>query len=330
MPYRVAKQIHNKLLSENNFILVTHKNPDGDAIGSVSAVAHYLKSLNKKVGAFYSTQIPNYLNFLTIANEIKKNEEIWFENEFPIIITLDCSNLEHSGIEKYLEKLTKKPFIINIDHHKTNDNFGDLNLVIPNYSSTAEILFFLFKTNNLDFDKLIATSLLTGIVSDTDNFSNGGASSQALKTAGYLVEKGGNLKLIKSSLFDNKTLPILKFWGVVLSRLNKNEKFDIAYTYLTKQDIKEHQVNDDHAEGLANLLNHLDENRIAMLLKERNDNIIKVSLRTTRDDIDVSEIAQKFGGGGHQKASGFSVTGTINQALEKIWQILEKDDRMKG
>ena len=164
----------------------------------------------------------------------------------------------------------------------------------------------------------MATSLLTGIITDTDNFSNPATSAASLKVAGELLRIGANLKLINKKVTQNKTVNLLKLWGEVFSRLNKNESLGLVYTYITRADFERYGISDSEAEGIANFLNNLGEAKIALILKETPDGKVKGSLRTTKDDVDVSSIAQRLSGGGHRKAAGFTTEGTIEQVLNKI------------
>jgi phosphoesterase RecJ-like protein len=160
---------------------------------------------------------------------------------------------------------------------------------------------------------------LTGFITDTDSFTNAATSADAMAASGELLRHGGNLHQITGSTIKNKTIPSLKLWGIALSRLQKNEPLNLTYTYITQQDLKDNQANDGELEGIANLLNNLEDTHIAMVLKETTDKKIKGSLRTTRSDVDVTEIAKKMGGGGHKKAAGFVVEGTIEDVLKKIF-----------
>jgi phosphoesterase RecJ-like protein len=123
---------------------------------------------------------------------------------------------------------------------------------------------------------------------------------------------------VTGSTVRNKSLESLKLWGIALSRLQKHEPLDITYTYITQEDLKECNIQENEVEGIANLLNNLENTKIAMVLKQTSEGSVKGSLRTTRDDVDVSLIAQKMGGGGHKKAAGFSASGTIQEVLNTI------------
>lgn len=307
----IAKQIHQALLAAENILLIAHKNPDGDVLGSACALMQYLRRADKAHLAFCATPINQNLAFLPQVEYFVNDPTIFEKHYFDTIIILDSGDLFYAGVDQHLENLPYSPIIINIDHHPTNEFYGHHNLVRPEAASTTEILYRFFKANEIKIDKSLATCLLTGLVTDTSHFSNPATSASALKIAAELLHLGGNLNLIRGWTLKNKSLVALKIWGKVLSRLQKNEKYNLAVTILTQDDLKDNNLSDEEAEGLANFLNNLGESKVVVLLKEKEDGIIKVSLRTSDSEIDLSRLAKFFGGGGHAKAAGFSVKGRL-------------------
>jgi len=324
MPKRIAKQIYNEIHSAEHILVVPHQNPDGDALGSATALMHYLKNIGKDHTIFCSTGAESKLHFLPYVKELTTQEAVWEESYFDLIIVLDSGDLKYAGIDKYIEKLDHRPKIVNIDHHDRNTEFGNLNLVIPSAASTTQILYHFFTLNNIQIDTYLATCLLTGILTDTDNFTNAATTVASLEIAGNLVKKGGKIQLIKQIMFQDKSINALKLWGQALSRLSKHDEHEIVYTYLTQGDLEDYGVDEEETQGIANFMNSLDEGKAALILKERSDGKIKGSFRTTRDDVDVSKLAQALGGGGHKKASGFKSDSNIEDTLLKVWQAVEE------
>lgn len=325
MPERTAKQIHNKILESNHVLLVPHKNPDGDALGSVASLMHVLKNKDIDHTVFCETSASEKMHFLPYIEELTTNNKIWEESPFDLIIVLDSSDLDYAGIEDYIEELDQKPDIINIDHHGTNTYFGDLNLVIDSASSTTHILYDFFKINKIKIDSHLATCLLTGLITDTDNFTNAATTVASLEIAGELVKKGGDIQMIKQIMFEDKSINTLKLWGAALSRLTKHDDHEIVYTYLTKDDLENFNVDQEEAKGIANFMNVLEDGKAALILKEQEENKTKASLRTTRDDVDVSKLARHMGGGGHKKAAGFSKEKPAKDTLKEVWEVLEEE-----
>lgn len=323
MPERIATQMYKVILESESILLVPHQHPDGDALGSVTALMHLLKRLDKRHSAFCATSATEKLMFLPHAEHLTTDDTVW-KNDIDLIIVLDSGDLRYAGIDKHIQNLEKRPTILNIDHHTTNEYFGDLNLVIPTASSTTQILYHFFVTNAIDIDKYVATCLLTGLLTDTGNFTNSATSTTSLSIAGELVKRGGDIGMIQKILFQNKTLNALKLWGVVLSRLAEHDTHKIVYSYVTKEDMDRHGVDDEEVEGLANFMNNLSDGHAALILREKETGMMKGSFRTTRDDIDVSAIAKLLGGGGHKKAAGFSAEGTPEEVLAQVWKVMEE------
>lgn len=318
----IAQQIYNVLLEAEHILLVPHKNPDGDALGSVTALAVFFEHIKKPFTIFCATDIPENLRFLEHTDSITTNENLWDGNKEYTIILVDTGDLKHAGVDTLIPRLKYKPAIINIDHHATNRQYGTYNLVVEGASSTTEVLYMLFRYNNVEITPEMATSLMTGLITDTGNFSNAGTSKHALAIASDLSKKHASIQEIRNHIFKNKSVSALRLWGKILSRLTLHPTHNIAYTYFTQQEIEEHKVTEEELDGVANLLNHLNEGDAILVIRERKEGGIKASMRTTKDHVDVSIIAQTFGGGGHKKAAGFSLEHSLEDAIEHIFETL--------
>lgn len=317
---QVAKQIHTHLLKAGKIIVAPHQNPDGDAIGAATAFREYLTALNKEAAIFCATPLNEKLRFVPHSDEVTTDPAIFQDRSFDTIVVVDSGDLRYNGIASFVQNTPHT--IINIDHHATNEHYGHFNLVLPTAASTTEILYHYFRHNSIRINQKMATSLLTGLTTDTGNFTNAATSSSALNAGGELIRSGGNLNLVTNETLKNKSIDALRLWGQVLGRLEKDEATGITYTYLTLQDLIDYHVPDTESEGIANFLNNLEDNHIALILKELPGGQVKGSFRTTKDDVDVSALAKKLNGGGHKKAAGFTVGGTIEQVWEKIKQLL--------
>ncbi len=313
----IAQQIHRHLEGASLIVVVPHQSPDGDALGAATAMLEHLLEKGKDAHIFCFTPIKvERWEFLRHAERVTSNPEVIKNPKVDTIIVLDSGDLRYAGVA---DLLTDHPAtIINIDHHATNEHFGHYNLVLPTASSTTEVLYHFFKHGNAAINKPMATSLLTGLITDTDSFTNAATSADVMHTASDLIRHGGNLNTVTGSTIKNKSIAALRLWGTVLARLQKNEELSLAYTYITQQDLKDHNLNDTESEGIANFLNNLEDTKIALILKETADDKIKGSFRTTRDDVDVTVFAKKLNGGGHKKAAGFTTTGTIQEVLDRI------------
>jgi len=328
MPHRIAKQIHTRILSAEHIILVPHQNPDGDTLGSVAAMMQWLRRIDISHTAFCATDISPKLRFLPHIDYISKDPSIWKKSATDLVIVFDSGDLNYAGVDTHVDGMAKKPDIINIDHHATNTNFGTLNLVMEKASSTTMILYKFFAANNIKIDTYMATCLLTGLITDTGNFTNAATTTGSLKIASKLVELGGDLTGIQNATMKDQSVKGLKLWGKILERLTHHEALDIVHTHVTQQDLREHDIDESKVEGVANFMNNITDGRAGMILKERNDGTVKGSFRTTRDDVDVSAFAKLFGGGGHKKAAGFTVEHPIEQAAEYIFSKILEFERL--
>jgi phosphoesterase RecJ-like protein len=312
----LSRQIHDHLTRAKRVILVVHQNPDGDALGSATALQEHLLNLGKNTTIWSATEVLPKYDFLSHSASVSSDPKLFTATDLDLIIVLDSGDLGYAGVDKFVAGLEHK--IINIDHHPTNRNYGFINLVQPTSSSTSEMIYHFFKHNRLPINHRMATSLLTGIITDTDNFQNGATSINAFMAASDLIRSGGNINLINQWVVRNKTVNSLRLWGTVLSRLVHLKEDKLVYTYITREDIDTYQVSESESEGIANFLNNLDSDGASLILKEAEGGKIKGSFRTTRDDIDVSAWAKKLGGGGHKKAAGFTTIGTIEEVLKKL------------
>lgn len=313
---QISKQINNALIGAKKVLIIPHQHPDGDALGSMSALAEHLRAVGKPFAVFCATPVSPRWQFIPNAQLVSQDESHFVDPQIDTVVVLDSGDLRYAGIAENIAG--HRAAVINIDHHPTNEKYGHLNLVVPTASATAEILYYFFKHNNASINAAMATALLSGIVTDTGNFTNAATTESALFVASDLLRRGANLRLIINETVKNQSVPALKLWGAALARLNKDEKQDITYTFLTRRDFIEHGADESEGEGIANFLNNLSGSKIMVILRETDAGQIKGSLRTTRDDVDVSVIAKKLGGGGHKKAAGFTAVSTIDEVLEKI------------
>ena len=319
---KLFDQVHIELEKAQHIMLVIHKNPDGDATGASLALSHFLEKNNKNHTCFSKDKLGSNFAFLPKNDVFNHDEKIWKNNDFDLIITLDSSNLDHTGVEPHINNHKNRVKIINIDHHITNEKHGHINLVVSEASSTCEIVHYLLDAKKA-INKAIATCLLTGIITDTDGFQNMATTPSAIETASRLMKKGVNIGSITKLTLDQKPVNTLKLWGMALQRLKINKKNNVISTVVTRQDLIDCNASEEALDGIANFLNRLNEaeNGVVMVLSEHEPGKIKGSLRTTNPLIDVSKLANILGGGGHKKASGFSIEGKLEET-DDGWQIV--------
>lgn len=311
MMTEIAQQISERLRQARRVLLIPGTNPDGDSLGSACAMFIYLKRQDIPAEIFCPTPVPSNLQFLPHADRIT-NDERAFEGA-DVVVVFDSGDLRYAGLADRIPQMPARPFIINIDHHVSNEYFGDLNLVEKDAAATTEVLYELLTTIGVSPDPDMATCLLIGILTDTDYFSNTAATANAMAIASELITCGARLHAIREHTLNNKPVALLKLWGITLARLYYQPAHRSAITYVFQKDYEHFGLDEADVYGIANFLNRLGEGSYSLFLKETADGHVKGSLRTTRDDVDVSEIAKRFGGGGHQKAAGFKVPGRLQE-----------------
>ncbi|MFW0862019.1 MAG: DHH family phosphoesterase [Candidatus Komeilibacteria bacterium] len=307
----ISSKIKEQIQAANNIAVICHKNPDGDTLGAGTGLANALTHWQKKYTLFCVTSAPDSFDWLPHINELQTDPEVITNVPHDLIIVLDSGSLPYAGVDKIIESLEYNFTLINIDHHSSNPNYGDINYVNHESSSTCEIVYELLRHWQMPMNKTVATSLLNGIMTDTGMLTNPATSDNTLKIASELMKFGANIYKISQYNTRNKTKDLLNLWGVAMERLILNKEVGSATTYITEQDFINHKLDEGGLNGLANFLSSLNDARFTLVLVEVPGGYIKGSLRTTRDDVNVGALAQKLGGGGHKKAAGFVIKGKL-------------------
>ncbi len=322
---KLLQQINKIVVKSERIFVQAHANC-GDAAGSTLALVHWLESINKNYLAFSPEPIPEVFSFLPGVEKIVSDPKRFDLSDFDLLLILDCGDLGRTGIaEKIKQEKRPEVLLVNIDHHHTNDYFGDVNFVDTSAPATATLVHEFLKTNQISLNRKMATCLLNGIFTDTGIFTNPATNQSALDRAADLLLAGASVNTIMNSLTKNKTVRGLKLWGRALERLQLNSKYKIAYTLLLQEDWRDFpDVSGSEAiEGLANFMNNISDAKVSLILREMPDGLIKGSLRTTDDNYDVAKLAALFGGGGHKKAAGFTIFGQIRYNEEhRYWEII--------
>jgi bifunctional oligoribonuclease and PAP phosphatase NrnA len=311
---KAIKQILKTIKKNKTFFVAGHIKPDGDCVSAELALALFLRRIGKKVLAANKDMIPAVYSFLPGIDQLKTIEQT--KQQFDVGFFLDASNLTRTGDIVDFKKQIKT--VVNIDHHIDAVNFGDYNYIDSEASSTCELIYRLLSFSPHSISKDEAICLYTGIVMDTGGFRQLNTSWQVHQVAGELVKKGADPHYISQKLYQNKKVPELKLTGLVLSTLETDAGGEIAYIKLTSKMYKQANSSSEDTEGLIDNLNTLSGAKILILLRETEiKNNIKISLRS-KSKVNVNKIANIFGGGGHKKAAGCSIKGTISQAQEAI------------
>lgn len=311
---KTLSTIVNKIKSAKKIAILSHIFPDGDAIGSSLALYIALKKLNKTVDIYNQDGVPNIYAFLPGASKILTE---WNNNLiYDLAIVLDTGDLERIGkcIEVFNSSLQK----INIDHHITNSNFGEINYIETEASAVGEIVYRIINLLNVKLDKDIAECLYTALATDTGGFRYSNTTSTCMRLAADLIGYGIDIADICRKIFDLTSETKVRLIGAVLNTLETFSNGKIAVIYITSEQMEKLKAKLEDCEGIVNFARNIIGVEAAAFLVELPQNRIKVNLRSN-NYIDVSEIAQKFSGGGHKKAAGCILTEIpLTEAKELI------------
>ncbi len=298
-------------------LITTHKNPDGDAIGSSLGWYHFLKKLGKEVKIFYRDRIPYFFDFLPGVNEVESGPEI--KGEFDWVIITDVSDPKRTGFENIP---AKKSLVI--DHHITAEPFTDYYIVEPDISSTCELSYGIMKILEPELiDTPIATSLYTGIVTDTGSFNYSNTSPRTLKIASELLERGVEPYRVYSSLFERNRINKFKLLELVLKTLDFALNGKVAHITLYRKFLEETGAYPEESEGFISYPRSINGVEVAVFFKEvEGEGKWKVSLRS-KGKVNVAKIAKKLGGGGHRMAAGYETEGDLKEIKSKLFKEIE-------
>ncbi|OGE73989.1 MAG: hypothetical protein A3I07_04435 [Candidatus Doudnabacteria bacterium RIFCSPLOWO2_02_FULL_42_9] len=311
LPFKKALELIN---NSNRVLLTMHEGPDGDDLGSLLAMRYFLKQLGKEPTAIIKGDVPDNLSFLPDVNVIK--QEIDHLN-FDLVIFFGCNLAARTGF-KQLENL--KLSSISFDHHPDNQEFAIVNVVDPETSAVAELVYYFLEFADAELTKEMATCLLTGIFTDTGGFKHANTSSEALEVAAHLLKKGARIDKIAIQTMGKKRPSAIKAWAKGLENARFDPEKKMVFSVLTEEDLREIGATDEDLDGFVELLNNMPQSRFALLLRQDGD-VVRGSLRSEpQKKVDVSKIAKSFGGGGHKLASGFKIKGKLKKEGD-AWSI---------
>ena len=319
-------QIIRHLKNSNHILVASHANPDGDAIGSLIAMGLCFDALNKKTTLYNETPIPAVYRFLPAANRLVstiKNEN------FDLAVILDCSDLQRIG--NAASAVRQIPIIVNIDHHITNTRFGHFQLIDTAACATAEIVYRLIKQMNAPFDNAIATSIYTGILTDTGSFRFSNTNRAAFSICQEMVELGVDPYNIAQHVYGTYSLGRIKLLNLALDSIEISKNGKLSMMTLSHDMFDKTHTQAEDGDGLINYAKRIEDVKVAALIQENQNGKEKlkkikrfnVSLRSD-GTVDVASIAASFGGGGHSIAAGFSIETTLSDITSQLLELAEK------
>lgn len=305
-----------QLKDANSIALISHLDPDGDNLGSLTALSKSLLNLGKKVYPIEFDKIPENLKFLPNLDLLSDNTDI----NINMIICLDCANYERLG--QIDELFNKAKYRINIDHHQSNEFYGDVNIVKKGYSSTCELVFDLINEINLPIDKEISMSLLTGISTDTGRFLYSATTADTLAKASRLVENGADMMKINELIYQSKKFEAQLLENEILSKAEIYNDY-VAFSFVMTDQLNKYNVEISDIDSVINTFRDTDKIKISVLIKQQTENEYKVSFRS-KGNIDVGLIAKNLGGGGHKNAAATRITGDFETVSNKIKEEIDR------
>lgn len=305
-----------QLNEASSIALISHLDPDGDNLGSLTALSKSLLNLGKKVYPIEFDKIPENLKFLPNLDLLSDNTDI----NIDMIICLDCANYKRLG--QIDELFNKAKFRINIDHHQSNEFYGDVNIVKKGYSSTCELVFDVINEVNLPIDEEISMSLLTGISTDTGRFLYSATTADTLAKASKLVENGADMMKINELIYQSKKFEAQLLENEILSKTEIYNDY-VAFGFVMTDQLNKYNVEISDIDSVINTFRDTDKIKISVLIKQQTENEYKVSFRS-KGNIDVGLIAKNLGGGGHKNAAATRITGDFETVSNKIKEEIDR------
>lgn len=315
------QQLNDIIKSSKNILLISHINPDGDTLGSICSMYEVIKNNYKKECELLCfSKVPKLFDFLPNISKIKTLDEFDKSREFDLVITLDVAAEDRMGEAKIL--FDKGKFTVNIDHHKTNRSFANLNIVDAEASSCSEVLFYIYKSLNLKISKKICTCIYTGIFTDTGGFKYANTTENALKAAAELVSNGAEPNEIYRKIYESSSKNHVLFQAYCVGKSVFCHNDRVCYTTVYKKDLEKFNAPEDCTEGLTEKLRAIVTTEIAFTVKQLGATLSKVSMRSKT--VDIAGICETFGGGGHTNAAGCVIKCSVEDSIKKILEEIKK------
>lgn len=306
-------QIVDLLRTKESFLMLLHVQPDGDSIGSTLALGLALEQAGKRVTMVRVDELPAVYRFLPGSEKFVPWQEV--SGEYDAVIFMDCGDLERTGEAAVLVRLAKVK--VNIDHHVTNNLYGDLNYIDPARAAVGEQVYLLMKELGLPLNKEIATALYTSIVTDTGNFRYENTSPDTHLIAAHLLVEDVEPYEVSKAIYETRSMASLQLLAHALNSLERSDDGQIAWVTVTRAVFDQFQAKPEDTEDLISYPRSLQGVEVAICFREVQDDQVKVSFRSKKW-CDVSRLAMRFGGGGHARAAGCTFRGSLQAAKDAV------------
>ena len=308
------KDIADILKKEDYFYILTHQSPDGDTLGSAAALCKALQKLNKHAKILYSEPIPTKYDYLFDGLKTQN-----FESKFIIAVDIADTQLLGNSLSSYKDKID-----LCIDHHPSNTHYAKNYFIYATAAANAEIIFDLINELNVFIDKDMANSIYTGLSTDTGCFRYSNTTSKTFRIAAELIDKDADFSMINKIMFDTKSKAKLELERLVLQTLTFYFNNRCAVIEVTKEMLEQTNCTDSDTDGLTNIPRKIENVIAGITIKEKEPNIYKISLRT-ESPLNASKICQNFNGGGHARAAGCTIKGSIDFVKNNFLSAIERE-----
>lgn len=322
MPSRLPSEI--RVLREGGptaWVVASHMNPDGDTLGSAIAMKRLLRAFGHRVLHVCPDPVPAAYRFLPGSDEVVTELPADWPDASGLV-TLDAADFGRFG--RLTERLRDFPLIVVVDHHVSNPRFGHLNLVLDDAAATGEVVYRLFRHFDVVPDLEAALGMYVALVTDTGSFSYEATNAEAHEMAADLIRLGVQPGVVSRQLFEQVPLPELRIKSMGLARMQLAEGGRVAWTTITRTMLDEAGATEEHAEGLTERLRALQGVEVAFFIRETPQGTLKASLRS-KQFVDVSRLAGKFGGGGHRRAAGCTLEGPMDMAVALLLEAISHE-----
>ncbi|HIS36164.1 TPA: bifunctional oligoribonuclease/PAP phosphatase NrnA [Candidatus Scatousia excrementigallinarum] len=318
-----CNQLNDIIKSSKNILIISHLNPDGDTLGSMCGMYSAIRdNFKKQADMLLLSKVPSVYEFLPYISGAKHIDEYDKSREYDLVINVDIAAYDRMCEASIL--FEKAKFTVNIDHHKTNNSYAELNFVYPESSSTGEVLFGLMKEMGWKISLNTAISLYTAILTDTGSFRFDNTGVKAFQYASELVSTGVKPSDIYKKCYESNSKELVQFQAYCLSKAVFEDNDKIAYSVIYKKDIEKFNAGEDCTEGLAEKLRAIITTDVAFIVKQISANLSKISMRSKV--IDVAEVCSIFGGGGHKQAAGCVIKASPADAAKKVLEEIRKQE----
>lgn len=318
LPSQELLHIGELIQSAQHVLLIAHKSPDGDTLGAALGLWNMFNETGKKATVYCLDKPAPIFNFMPGVEGV--TQELGDVKAYEVIFVLDAGATHLTGLHEERPELFDQSLpVVNIDHHMSNNHYGKYNLVVTDAASTTEVVYTMLHKLGLPISRQTATCLLTGIYTDTGSFMHSNTTSQVLRVAAKLLARGADLRSLSKDIFNTLPISTMHLWGRVLQGIHQTPE-GVTMAIVSEKDFKETGADYSQLEGVVDYVNSVPAAQYSVLLSERGE-VVKGSLRTLKEEVDVAAIASQYGGGGHTKAAGFSVKGHLQQEVR--WQVVE-------